>query len=62
MPGGGFCGPRVVAIIARELGIPVEKVTKKGGKSRIVMGPSKEPLLECSCSVEGTEKEVGDDV
>jgi glycerol-3-phosphate dehydrogenase len=59
---GGFCGPRVVAIIARELGIPVEKVTKKGGKSRIVMGPSKEPLLECSCSVEGTEKEVGDDV
>ena len=26
---GGFCGPRVIQIIARELGIPVEKVLKE---------------------------------
>ncbi|MDO4988625.1 MAG: NAD(P)/FAD-dependent oxidoreductase [Synergistes sp.] len=33
---GGFCGPRVIAIIARELNISPEEVTKKGGKSRMV--------------------------
>ena len=26
---GGFCGPRVTQILARELGIPVEKVLKE---------------------------------
>jgi glycerol-3-phosphate dehydrogenase len=26
---GGFCGPRVTQIIARELGIPVEEVLKE---------------------------------
>lgn len=31
---GGFCGPRVTAILARELGIPETDVTKKGGQSR----------------------------
>lgn len=35
---GGFCSPRVTAIIARELGIPLEKVTKRGGKSYILNG------------------------
>lgn len=30
---GGFCGPRVVAILARELGIPVPKVRKDGAMS-----------------------------
>ena len=35
---GGFCGPRVVAIISRELGIPADEVTKKGGASRILVG------------------------
>ena len=28
---GGFCAPRVIDILSRELGIPVTKV-KKGGK------------------------------
>ncbi len=31
----GFCSPRVMEIINRELGIPVEKITKSGGKSVI---------------------------
>lgn len=30
---GGFCGPRVIAILARELGIPVPEVRKDGAKS-----------------------------
>lgn len=33
---GGFCTPRVVAILARELGISPEEVTKKGGDSKIL--------------------------
>ena len=33
---GGFCGPRVISILARELNIPHEKVTKKGGESIMV--------------------------
>jgi glycerol-3-phosphate dehydrogenase len=35
---GGFCTPRVVAILARELQIPEEEVTKKGKGSNILMG------------------------
>ena len=42
---GGFCTPYIIKIIAREKRIPVEKVTKKGGKSRIVMGSLKNLLI-----------------
>jgi len=35
---GGFCMPSVAEIISRELGIPFEEVTKKGGDSRILYG------------------------
>lgn len=34
---GGFCGPRLVEILARELELPVEEVTKRGGDSQIVL-------------------------
>ena len=34
----GFCSSQVAAILARELGIPVEEVTKFGGGSRILVG------------------------
>ncbi len=33
---GGFCMPRVAEILSRELGIPLEKVTKCGGNSWLV--------------------------
>lgn len=35
---GGFCTPRIMEIIERELGIPIMEQTKKGGRSRIVIG------------------------
>ena len=37
----GFCSPRVMEIIHRELGIPYEEVTKSGGRSNIVMERTK---------------------
>jgi glycerol-3-phosphate dehydrogenase len=42
---GGFCTPRVVKILARELGLPEEKITKKGRDSSLLLYKSKE-LLE----------------
>jgi glycerol-3-phosphate dehydrogenase len=41
---GGFCTPRVTKILARELGLPEEKVTKKGRKSRVLLYKTKELL------------------
>lgn len=35
---GGFCGPYVMELISRQLRIPMEEVTKKGGKSKMVTG------------------------
>lgn len=41
---GGFCGPRVLEILARELGCSPEAVTKAGGDSRLILGRNKEGL------------------
>jgi glycerol-3-phosphate dehydrogenase len=41
---GGFCTPRVVKILARELGLSEEKITKKGRESRLLLYKSKELL------------------
>ena len=38
---GGFCTPRAVDILARELGISPDAVTKRGTGSNILAGPSK---------------------
>lgn len=37
----GFCSPKTMEIINRELGIPMEKITKSGGKSNIVLERTK---------------------
>lgn len=39
---GGFCSPHIVELIAQELGIPAEQVTKSGGRSYIHVGRTKE--------------------
>lgn len=38
---GGFCGPQVVEILARELRIPMDEVTKSGGKSKMLTGKTR---------------------
>ncbi|BCV24654.1 NAD(P)/FAD-dependent oxidoreductase [Gelria sp. Kuro-4] len=43
---GGFCGPRVAAILARELGVPVTAVTKKGPGSELFAGRIEDLRLE----------------
>ena len=37
----GFCSPRVLEILHRELGLPMEEITKSGGRSNIVMERTK---------------------
>ena len=39
---GGFCSPYIVGLLAEELHIPYEAVTKSGGKSVINVGRTKE--------------------
>jgi glycerol-3-phosphate dehydrogenase len=34
---GGFCGSKVMEILAKELKIPIEDITKSGGKSKILI-------------------------
>ena len=37
----GFCSPRVLEILHRELGLPMEEITKSGGESVLVYGRTK---------------------
>ena len=41
---GGFCYPKVMEILSRELNIPLDKITKKGRGSEILTGEIKEGL------------------
>ena len=43
---GGFCGPRVAAILARELNVPLEEVTKEGVGSTLFVGKTKSLMEE----------------
>lgn len=38
----GFCSPRTMEILVRELGTPIEYITKSGGTSRIIEGINKD--------------------
>lgn len=38
---GGFCGSKVVEILARELDVPMNKVTKHGNGSKILFDKTK---------------------
>ncbi|MBQ4203750.1 MAG: (2Fe-2S)-binding protein, partial [Thermoguttaceae bacterium] len=40
---GGFCGPRVLEILSRELGVPKESLVKDKIGSYILLGKTKEP-------------------
>lgn len=39
---GGFCSPRVMEILARELNVPLAQVTKSGGNSWLILGTNKD--------------------
>lgn len=41
---GGFCSPRVMELLARELGQPLSAITKAGGDSWLIAGPTKDAL------------------
>lgn len=41
---GGFCALRVMEILSRELGIPMEEITKSGGGSRMIAGRNKDAM------------------
>lgn len=41
---GGFCSPRVMEIISRVTGIPLDEVTKNGGNSKILTGRTKDEI------------------
>lgn len=40
----GFCSPRSMAILHRELDIPMEQLTKSGGNSSLILGVNKDQL------------------
>lgn len=40
----GFCAPRTMEILQRELQIPMTEITKSGGKSKLVVGTNKDTL------------------
>ena len=43
---GGFCRPRVIEILSRELGLKYEEITKKGEDTNILIGHTKDFLLK----------------
>ncbi len=40
----GFCSPRTMEILARELGVDMSEITKTGGDSKIIVGTNKDRL------------------
>ena len=41
---GGFCSPYIMKMLAREMGVSLEDVTKKGGQSKLIVGRTKEDM------------------
>ena len=41
---GGFCGPRVQEILARELGVDQSAITKSGAGSELIVGVNKDAI------------------
>ena len=40
----GFCSPRSMELLHRELGIPMTEITKSGGASKIAVGTNKDRI------------------
>ena len=50
---GGFCSPRVAAILAEQLGVELTEITKDGGASRLLVSD-----IETALKVGATDKEA----
>jgi glycerol-3-phosphate dehydrogenase len=53
---GGFCGPRVVDILARELKLSPEEITRHGGHSNLLVGKTKEYWFRSSGEKKSTKE------
>lgn len=40
----GFCSPRVMELLARELGVELSEITKSGKGSKLICGTNKDSL------------------
>jgi glycerol-3-phosphate dehydrogenase len=50
---GGFCRPRVIEILSRELNLPYEEITKKGEDTQFLIGHTKDFILK---EIQGEEE------
>ena len=41
---GGFCSPYIIKLLAEELGVSCEEITKCGGESKLITGKTKEEM------------------
>ena len=51
---GGFCRPRVIEILSRELKIPFDQITKRGEDTNFLIGQTKDIVLK---DIQGGESE-----
>ncbi len=52
---GGFCSPKIMEILERELGMAPEEVTKRGPGSELVVGTPKDRIAAPAAAAEGGE-------
>ncbi|MBP3893172.1 MAG: NAD(P)/FAD-dependent oxidoreductase [Atopobiaceae bacterium] len=52
---GGFCTPKIMEILERELGVPASEVTKRGPGSELVVGTNKDRLATPDADQRGGE-------
>ena len=41
---GGFCSPYIINLLAKEMNVPNEEITKCGGESKLIVGKTKEEM------------------
>ncbi len=52
---GGFCTPKIMELMERELGMSAEQITKRGPGSELVVGHNKDRIVEPDVSAKGGE-------
>ena len=52
---GGFCTPKIMEILERELGISADQITKRGPGSELVVGKNKDRIVNPDAAARGGE-------